>query len=296
MKLSRALKMHRTSILFALPYLLLFAVFTILPVLMSLTLSFTRYDILNPPEFAGISNYLRLFLEDEVFIIAVRNTLLFAVITGPVGYLACLLVAWMINEFPPKLRAVLTLIFYAPSISGAVYVVWLIIFSSDAYGLANYLLTTLGFLDEPILWLQDPTYMLGVIILVQIWLSLGTSFLTFIAGLQGVDVSLYEAGAMDGIRNRWQELWYITLPSIRPQLMFGAVMQITAAFAASDICINLAGFPSVDYAAHTIVIHMMDYGTTRFELGIACAIATILFLLTFGTNLLVRKLLRRVGN
>ena len=296
MKLSRTLKMHRTSILFALPYLLLFAVFTVLPVVMSLILSFTRYDILNPPEFAGVSNYLRLFLEDEVFLIAVRNTLLFAIITGPVGYLACLLVAWMINEFPPKLRAVLTLIFYAPSISGAVYVVWSIIFSSDAYGLANYFLTTLGLIDEPVLWLQDPTYMLGVIILVQIWLSLGTSFLTFIAGLQGVDVSLYEAGAMDGIRNRWQELWYITLPSIRPQLMFGAVMQITAAFAASDICMNLAGFPSVDYAAHTIVIHMMDYGTTRFELGIACAIATILFLLTFGTNLLVRKLLRRVGN
>jgi ABC transporter, permease protein len=296
MKLSRTLKMHRTSILFALPYLLLFAVFTVLPVVMSLILSFTRYDILNPPEFAGVSNYLRLFLEDEVFLIAVRNTLLFAIITGPVGYLACLLVAWMINEFPPKLRAVLTLIFYAPSISGAVYVVWSIIFSSDAYGIANYFLTTLGLIDEPVLWLQDPTYMLGVIILVQIWLSLGTSFLTFIAGLQGVDVSLYEAGAMDGIRNRWQELWYITLPSIRPQLMFGAVMQITAAFAASDICMNLAGFPSVDYAAHTIVIHMMDYGTTRFELGIACAIATILFLLTFGTNLLVRKLLRRVGN
>ena len=296
MKLSRTLKMHRTSILFALPYLLLFAVFTVLPVVMSLILSFTRYDILNPPEFAGVSNYLRLFLEDEVFLIAVRNTLLFAIITGPVGYLACLLVAWMINEFPPKLRAVLTLIFYAPSISGAVYVVWSIIFSSDAYGIANYFLTTLGIIDEPVLWLQDPTYMLGVIILVQIWLSLGTSFLTFIAGLQGVDVSLYEAGAMDGIRNRWQELWYITLPSIRPQLMFGAVMQITAAFAASDICMNLAGFPSVDYAAHTIVIHMMDYGTTRFELGIACAIATILFLLTFGTNLLVRKLLRRVGN
>ena len=296
MKLSRTLKMHRTSILFALPYLLLFAVFTVLPVVMSLILSFTRYDILNPPEFAGVSNYLRLFLEDEVFLIAVRNTLLFAIITGPVGYLACLLVAWMINEFPPKLRAVLTLIFYAPSISGAVYVVWSIIFSSDAYGIANYFLTTLGLIDEPVLWLQDPTYMLGVIILVQIWLSLGTSFLTFIAGLQGVDVSLYEAGAMDGIRNRWQELWYITLPSIRPQLMFGAVMQITAEFAASDICINLAGFPSVDYAAHTIVIHMMDYGTTRFELGIACAIATILFLLTFGTNLLVRKLLRRVGN
>ena len=295
MNRSNGWKRHRTSILFALPYLLLFAVFTILPVLMSIALSFTHYDLLNPPEFVGIGNYLRLFLEDEVFMTAVRNTLLFAVITGPVGYLACLLVAWMINEFPPKLRAVLTLIFYAPSISGAVYVVWSIIFSSDAYGIANYLLTSMAIIDEPILWLQDPKYMLGVIILVQIWLSLGTSFLTFIAGLQGVDTSLYEAGAMDGIRNRWQELWYITLPSIRPQLMFGAVLQITAAFAASDICINLAGFPSVDYAAHTIVIHMMDYGTTRFELGTACAIATILFLLTFGTNLLVRRFLRRVG-
>ena len=295
MKLSRTLKMHRTSILFALPYLLLFAVFTVLPVVMSLILSFTRYDILNPPEFAGVSNYLRLFLEDEVFLIAVRNTLLFASITGPVGYLACLLVAWMINEFPPKLRAVLTLIFYAPSISGAVYVVWSIIFSSDAYGIANYFLTTLGLIDEPVLWLQDPTYMLGVIILVQIWLSLGTSFLTFIAGLQGVDVSLYEAGAMDGIRNRWQELWYITLPSIRPQLMFGAVMQITQSFAVADISINLAGNPSVNYAGATIVTHLLDYGSTRMEMGYACAIATILFLLMVGTNKLVQRVLRRVG-
>ena len=288
-------KSHRLAILFALPYLILFTVFTVVPVVMAFVLSFTQYDIINSPEIIGIGNYLRIFLQDEVFMISIKNTLLFAAITGPIGYLASLIVAWMINEFPPKIRALLTLIFYVPSISGATFVIWTIIFSSDAYGIVNYFLSSLGIIDDPILWLQDPKYMLGVIILVAIWCSLGTSFLAFIAGLQGVDTSLFEAGAIDGIRNRWQELWYITLPSIRPQLMFGAVMQIAGAFAMSDISTNLAGNPSVDYAAHTVVIHMMDYGTVRFEMGTACAIAVILFLITFGSNQGVHKLIRNIG-
>ena len=295
MRFLKGIKAHRVSILFALPYLALFTLFTVVPVCMSMGLSFTRYDMLNPIEPAGLTNYLRLFLEDEVFLVAIKNTLLFALITGPISFVACLLVAWMINEFPAKLRAVLTLVFYAPSISGAVYVIWSIIFSSDSYGIANHALQSIGLIQEPIAWLQDPKYMLGVIIIVQIWFSLGTSFLAFIAGLQGIDLTLYEAGAVDGIKNRWQELWFITIPAMKPQLLFGAVMQITAAFAVSDICNNLAGFPSVDYAAHTIAIHMMDYGTTRFELGIACAVATILFVLTLSTNQLVQKLIGRAG-
>ena len=239
---------------------------------------------------------MRMFLDDDVFLIALKNTLIFALVTGPISYFMCFFFAWLINELKPALRAVATLVFYAPVLSGSVFTVWQFILSPDRYGMLNGFLINLGIMQTPVSWLLDTRYIMTSLIIVQLWMSLGTGFLAFIAGLQGVDVSLYEAGAMDGIRNRWQELWYITLPSIRPQLMFGAVMQITAAFAASDICMNLAGFPSVDYAAHTIVIHMMDYGTTRFELGIACAIATILFLLTFGTNLLVRKLLRRVGN
>ena len=234
-------------------------------------------------------------LEDDVFLIAIKNTLLFAIITGPISYIACFVFAWIINELTPKWRAFMTLIFYAPSISGNVYFIWLMIFSGDRYGIANGLLIRWGFLLEPIQWLKTEAYIMPILILVQLWLSLGTGFLAFIAGLQTVDRTLYEAGAVDGVKNRWQELWYITLPSMRPQLMFGAVIQLTTSFAVADVSIALAGFPSVNYAAETVVTHLIDFGTTRFEMGYASAIATVLFMIMVGTNLLVQKLLRRVG-
>ncbi len=277
------------------PYMLIFFTFTVIPVAFSLLLSFTYFNMLEFPRFVGLQNYSRLLLDDDVFMIALKNTLLFALITGPISYVACFLFAWIINELSPKIRAFMTLVFYAPSIAGNVYFIWLIVFSGDRYGYLNGFLMKYGFKLEPILWLTTEKYILPILIIVQLWLSLGTSFLAFIAGLQTIDKSLVEAGAMDGIKNRWQELWYITLPSMRPQLMFGAVMQITASFAVADVSIALAGFPSVNYAGHTIVTHLMDYGTIRFEMGYASAIATVLFFMMIGTNILTQKLLRRVG-
>lgn len=289
------IKNNKHSYVLMAPYMLLFATFTVLPVVMSLVISFTYFNMLEFPKFIGWQNYARLFLEDDVFLTAVKNTFLFAAITGPISYLACFIFAWIINELGPKLRAFMTLVLYAPSISGNVFFIWLLIFSGDRYGIANGFLINLGIILEPIQWLKTEAYILAIIILVQLWLSLGTGFLAFIAGLQTVDKTLYEAGAVDGIRNRWQELWFITLPSMRPQLMFGAVIQLTSALAVADVSINLAGFPSVNYAAQTIVTHLMDYGTIRFEMGYASAIATVLFIIMVGTNLVVQKLLRKVG-
>ena len=277
------------------PYFVIFFLFTVLPVIISIVISFTYFNMLEFPRWVGWQNYERLFLEDDVFLISLKNTFLFAAITGPISYAACFVFAWLINEFKPKVRAFLTLIFFAPSISGNIFFIWLIIFSGDAYGYVNGFLMKIGIIYEPIQWLQDPTYVLGIVMLVQLWLSLGTSFLAFIAGLQNIDQTLYEAGAIDGIRNRWQELWFITLPSMRPQLMFGAVIQITMSFAVADVSMALAGFPSVQYAAHTIVTHLIDYGTIRFEMGYASAIATILFIIMVTTNIITQKLLRKVG-
>lgn len=291
----REVRAGKHSYILLAPYMVLFAVFTVLPVMISIVLSFTYFNMLEFPKFIGWQNYTRLFLDDDVFLIAVKNTILFAVITGPVSYIACFIFAWIINELSPKVRAVMTLVFYAPSISGNVFFIWLMIFSGDRYGIANGLLLKLGFILEPLQWLKTEAYILPIIILVQLWLSLGTGFLAFIAGLQTVDSTLYEAGAVDGVRNRWQELWYITLPSMRPQLMFGAVIQLTTAFAVADVSIALAGFPSVNYAAETIVTHLIDFGTTRFEMGYASAIATVLFMIMVGSNLIVQKLLRKVG-
>ena len=277
------------------PFYILFLTFTILPVVLSVVLSFTTFNMLEPPVFVFLDNYIRLFLDDDIFLLAVKNTFIFAAITGPVSYLLSFLVAWFINELPPKIRAIVTLVFYAPSISGQVYTIWATLFSGDSYGWVNGNLINLGLIDTPIQFFQNANYVMPLCIIVALWTSLGSAFLSFIAGLQTVDRSLYEAGAVDGVRNRWQELWYITLPYMRPQLMFGAIMAITGSFGFGGIVDALAGNPSVDYCAWTIMHHLGDYGGSRFETGYACAIATILFMLMIGANMLVKKLISKVG-
>ena len=293
--LLKQIKRSSASYLMIAPYFILFFLFTVLPVLMSIVVSFTDWNMLQMPNFVGWNNYVKLILDDDIFMISLKNTLIFAVVTGPVSYMLCLLFAWIINEFNRGLRTVLTLIFYAPSICGNAYMVWNLILTGDRYGYLNGILLNLDIINEPILWMQTESYVLPVLIVVQLWLSLGTGFLSFIAGLQTVDKSMYEAAAIDGIKNRWQELWFVTLPAMKHQLMFGAVMQITQSFAVADISINLAGNPSVNYAGATIVTHLLDYGSTRLDMGYASAIATILFLLMVGTNKMIQKLLGRVG-
>ena len=291
----KEMKRNKVAYIMCAPFFLLFFVFTVLPVALSIFFSFTEFNMLEPPVWVGFDNYIHLFLEDDIFIIACKNTLIFASITGPVSYLMSFLVAWFINELDPKVRAVVTLIFYAPSISGSVYMVWTILFSSDSYGYVNGALLNLNLIDAPILFFQNANWVMPLCIVVALWTSLGTAFLSFIAGLQTVDRSQYEAGAVDGVKNRWQELWYITLPTMRPQLMFGAVLAITGAFGFGGVVTALAGFPSVDYAAHTIMHHLDDYGGQRFEVGYASSIAVFLFLIMLGCNLLIKKMLSKVG-
>ena len=291
----KEMKRNKTAYFMLAPFLILFIVFTVLPVFLSMLLSLTDFNMLQMPQFMGIKNYIRLFLGDEIFMTAVQNTLVFAAVTGPVSYLLSLLVAWFVNELAPKVRAVVTLIFYAPSISGQVYLIWKTLFSSDAYGWANAIMMDLGLITQPILWFEDAKYVMGLCIVVALWTSLGTAFLSFIAGFQTVDRSMYEAAAVDGIKNRWQELWYITLPTMRPQMMFGAVLAITNSFGFGGVVTALCGFPSVDYAAHTIMHHLDDYGGARYEIGYASAIAVVLFVLMFASNILVKKALSKVG-
>ncbi len=282
--------------LFLAPFFILFVVFTVIPVLMAMGLSFTFYNVFETPQFVGLKNYIQMFFYDDLFTKAFANTLTMALFIGPIGYLISLIVAWSINELSPALRTVLVVLFYAPSISGNAYMIWTLMFSGDAYGYLNAWMMNLNIINEPIQWLTDTQYMMICVIIVSLWMSLGTGFLSFVAALQGVDRSLYESAAIDGVHNRWQELWHVTLPSMKPQLLFGAVLSITSAFSVGDVCINLCGNPSTDYAVHTLVNHMQDYGNTRYEMGYACAISTFLFLLMIGANSLVNKLLKKVGD
>ena len=288
-------KQRKMCYLFLAPYAILFAMFFVFPVVASICLSFTYYNILETPRFVGFQNYIKLILEDDIFLISIKNTFMIAIITGPLGYILSFIFAWLINELPRWVRSVAVIVFYAPSIAGNCYVIFSVFFRGDAYGHANALLMNMGIIDAPKLWLIDPTYMLPICMLVILWMSLGQGFLSFVPGLQGVDRTLLEAGCMDGIKNRWQELWYITLPSMKPMLLFGAVMSITQAFGVCDVTMALCGYPSTDYAARTIVTHLFDYGFSRFEMGYACAIATILFLIMILCNKAIQSLLRRVG-
>lgn len=290
------IKKNKSAYFMIMPYCLLFLLFYLIPVCISVGLSFTNFNVLEPPEFVGLRNYIDLFFADNIFLTAVKNTFIFAIITGPVGYFMALFIAWMINDIKnKKLRAFMTLLFYAPTISGQAYIIWKFIFSSDLYGIANGWLMRLGVISEPILWFEDASYCMTISIVVILWMSMGTGFLSFIAGLQNVDRSLYEAGYMDGVKNRFQELWYITLPSMKEQLLFGAVMTVTSSFAIHDQLAALAGFPSVKYCVHTVVSHLVDYGSVRLEMGYASAIATLLFVVMIACNKLIQKLLGKVG-
>ena len=291
-KLWADIKRNKGCYLMLAPFMIFFTVFTIVPVVMSLPIGFTDFDMAKPPKYVGLSNYTTLFLSDRVFIRSIRVTIVFAFLTGPVSYFLCFMLAWLINELHPKLKTFFTLIFYAPSMAN-VYTVWQLIFSGDINGYLNSFLLDLGLINAPVQWLTDGRYILGVTIVVQLWISLGAGFLALRAGFQNIDRTLYEAGAVEGIRTRWQELIYIVIPSMGPQLMFAAVMQIVSSFTAGTVAQNLVGFPSTDYKAHTVMTHAYDYGWVRFEMGYAAAICTILFAAMYLCNRLICRVLKK---
>lgn len=278
-----------------LPFMILFVVFTILPILSSVVLSFFEYDQVSTPIWTGLDNYLRMFTGDRLFPIVFKNTLVMAVILGPLSYIMAFVLAWCISEFRPLVRTLLAFLFYAPGLVGNAYFIWSIIFSGDANGYANSLLLSLGLITEPIVWFKDLDYNMIIIIVVQLWMSLGVSFLSNIAGIQNVSHDLYEAGAIDGVRNRWQELWYITLPSMKSILLFGAVMQIQSSFAVGPVITALAGYPTLNNSLDTIVTYLTDIGTARYEFGYAAAISVVLFLVMLLFRVVVGNLLNLLG-
>ena len=289
------MKTNKACYAMLLPFMSLFIIFTVVPVVMSLPMGFTNFNMIETPKFVGLSNFYTLFLNDDVFLIAVRNTLIFAIFTGPFSYILSFIIAWLIKEMNAFLKTFFTFVFYAPSMTTSVYVTWQLILSGDSYGYLNAVLIDLGILNEPAQWLTDTNYILTVVIIVQLWMSMGAGFLAIRAGFQNIDKSMYEAGAIEGIKNRWQELFYITIPSMGPQLLFAAVIQISASFTVGVVGQNLVGLPSTDYAAHTIMNHATDYGNIRYEMGYASAICFVLFaamlLANKGINWLLGKYL-----
>lgn len=277
------------------PFLIFFFVFNILPVLASMVLSFFDYDMVSKPIFTGLENYSRMFSGDSVFLTVLGNTLRFSIVAGPISFLLAFLLAWMINEFSRTVRVILTFIFYAPALVGNAYFIWQVFFSGDSYGYLNNFLISFGFITEPINWFQNTSYNMTIIIIVQLWMSMGVSFLANIAGLQNVSAELYEAAAIDGVRTRWHELWYVTLPSMKSILLFSSVMQIQAVFSVSAVITTLAGYPSVNNSVDVLVSYISDIGTARYEMGYASALSIFLFFMVLIFRFGIGALLNLVG-
>ena len=284
-----------TFYLILIPFVSAFLLFNVMPVLASMFLSFFDYDMVSSPIFVGFENYIRMFTGDQVFFKVAGTTLKFALIVGPGGYLLAFLLAWMINEFPRPIRVLLTFIFYVPSLVGNALYIWQVMFSGDSYAYVNNVLLSFGLITEPLQWFQDTSYNFTIIVAVQLWMSMGISFLANISGLQNVNTELYEAGAIDGIKTRWHELWFITLPSMKTILLFSAVMQIQSAFSISTLIKTLVGYPSVNYSVDTLVSYIEDIATSRYEMGYAAALSVFLFVVVISFRYGIGALLNLVG-
>ncbi len=284
----------KTPYLFLLPYLILFTVFIIIPTGMAVALSFTNYNAVQTPEFVGLTNYINLLTQDTIFLqYVLPNTILFSIIVGVGGYILSFFLAWSLSQLSKMPRTVLALILYSPSMTQgvAMSVVWRTVFLGNQSGIANYALTALGIINEPILWLSNATYIMPIVIIVALWSSMGVGFLAMLAGLLNVSPELYEAGSIDGIKNRFQEVIYITIPSMKPQMLFGAVMAVTNAFQQGAIGVMLTGSnPTPQYAAQLMVNHVEDYGFTRYEMGYAAAVSVALLALIYAFSFVARKL------
>lgn len=289
------IKRNFSGYILMLPYLCLFFIFVIWPVLYSLVLSFTSFNVFEAPKFVGMDNYIHLFFQDDVFLTSVQNTFVLSLAVGPLGYFLSLFLAWAVNDLNNPWKSILTAVFYAPVLSGGAFSVWAIFFDGDIYGYLNNFLIKTGIIKDAIQWTSDPTYMMTVVIIVQLWFTMGTSFLTLRSGFNTIDRQYYEAASVDGIRNRWQELWYITLPIMAPHLMLAAVLAITSTFGSEQVASVMTGFPSTNYATHTIMSHLKDYGLIRYQRGYAAAIATILFLVSLIANKLAQKAIQSIG-
>ena len=295
-KIAKREQSNSSAYWFMAPYVLMFLTFIIIPMVVAIGLSFTSFNTIQMPTFKGFLNYINLLTADDVFMQKVLpNTVIYALIVGPGGYVLSFIVAWGLSQLTSVPRTILTIIFYSPSMTGAtaMTVLWRIIFSGDQMGYVNNWLMKLGIIDEPILWLVDSRYLLPIMIIVALWSSMGVGFLAMLAGILNSDEEIYEAAAIDGVKNRFQEVIYITIPTMKPQMLFGAVMAIVGAFQNGPIGVQLSGSnPPPNYAGQLIVNHIEDYGFIRYEMGYAAAVSVVLLLMVWVFSKLFGKLFR----
>ncbi|HIT17693.1 MAG TPA: sugar ABC transporter permease [Candidatus Caccosoma faecigallinarum] len=277
-----------------LPFASLFVIFIAIPVFVSALLSLTYYNAIDTPRFIGLQNYIDMFTRDREFMMyVIPQTLKFAIIVGPGGYILSFIIAWMLAQLPRGIRTVLALIVYTPSLAGSVFigVIWKSVFSGDQFGYLNAFLMNLGIINAPIAWLTSPQYLLTITIFVALWSSFGIGFLSILASLCNLDQELFEAAHIDGIKNRFQETIYVTIPQMKGAMFFSAIMSITGAMSSGTLAVDLSGSnPTPQNSAQTILPHMNDYAFIRNELGYASALSVVLLLFVLVFSKIASKL------
>jgi multiple sugar transport system permease protein len=169
--------------------------------------------------------------------------------------------------------------------------VWGVVFNGDKSGALNYILLKLNVINEPMQWLQSSQFLMTIMIIVALWSSMGVGFLAILSGIMNVNEEIYEAGYIDGIQNRFQEIIYITIPAIKPQMLFGAVMAVVNTFKDGGTGVILSGAnPTPEYAGQLISNHIDDFGFIRYEMGYASAISVTLLLLIFILSRVIGKM------
>jgi multiple sugar transport system permease protein len=275
------------------PYVTLFMFFIAFPVVLAVILSFTYFNTVQFPTFNGISNYVAIITQDEVFMKNVLpNTVIFSLIVGPIGYVLQFMLAWTLAQITKVPRTIFALVFYSPSmtVGTTIAVIWKVVFAGDQFGYLNSILLRMNIIDAPIAWLQTPEYILPVMIIVSLWSSMGVGFLAMLSGVLNVDPELYEAAYLDGVKNRFQEIIHVTVPSMRPQMLFGAIMSLVTTFSAGAIGVELTGSnPTPSNAGQTVINHINDYGFARYEMGYSAALSVVLLLMILGASKLANK-------
>ncbi|SDX13885.1 carbohydrate ABC transporter permease [Paenibacillus sp. CF384] len=291
---AKAIKNEFNAFVFISPFFIIFSLLVVVPVVSAIYLSFTDFNSIQTPKFIGLTNYVNLITQDNAFMMYVLpNTLKFALLVGPGGYLLSFWLAWLLAQIPKKSRTVIALAIYSPSLTAAIAmaVVWLVIFSGNASGYLNHFLMSLAIINEPIQWTQSPHYLMPIMVTVSLWNSMGVGFLAMLAGILNINGEMYEAGYIDGIRNRLQEVWYITIPSMKPQMLFGAVMAVVGTFQAGAIGVQLSGAnPTPQNAGQLMINHIEDYGFLRYDMGYASAVSVVLLIIVYGFSKLCWRL------
>ncbi len=272
--------------LFISPWLIGFLVFQLGPILASIGISLTDWTLLRPPQFVGVANYKRL-ITDPLFFQALRVTATYTVVSVPLGVMAALLVAVLLNRAVFGISFFRTL-FYLPVVLSGVgtAVIWGWMFDPN-FGVVNYVLSIFGIRGPD--WLASPEWALPALIVMSFW-GIGGAIVIFLAALQGVPRVLYEAAEIDGA-GRLAKLWHVTIPMISPVILFNVITGIISSFQTFTYAYVLTG-GGPNYATLFYVLYLYQNAFHWFDMGYASALAWILFLIIIGLTILILRLSR----